>query len=156
MSATTRTAITLRLRPEDAEPILEQAARDAAYYGGWLDHVTRRTWNSPKGMSGTFEQAQMRWRKKYLAAKRIVEAFGVEIETTSEEETLTVIFSQVGGKKKLLRIAGMAFNEVTGSRPDYSDPRPYYRWAVHSEAAWQAASRVVRKWKALPVEPKAA
>jgi hypothetical protein len=148
--------VILSLRGEDAKPILEQAARDAAYYGGWLDHITRRTWNSPQGMSETFEEARARWQKKFLAAKRIVEAFGVEIESTSEEETLTVEFPHVGGKKKLVKIGGIAFNEVTGSKPDYKDPRPRYRGAVHLEAAWAAASRVVRAWERLLSERKAA
>lgn len=141
--------ITLELRPEDAEPILRQAADDAAKFGAWVDYIDRRTYDSPKGRGETLEEAKKRWRGKFLAAKRIVEAFGVDYEPTSEEEALGVYFHYVGGSRKLKKIGGIAFNVVTGSRPDFSNPHPQYRKEIHAEACRQAADRVVRRWRAI-------
>jgi hypothetical protein len=61
------------------------------------------------------------WLARFLAAKRIVEAFGVEYEPTSEAETMTVHFPMKSQK---------------------------YRHGIHAEACRQAAKRVVRTWRA--------
>jgi len=36
-----------------------------------------------------------------------------------------------------------------GSEPDYAHPLPEYRRAVHAEACFQAAHRVVDRWRAM-------
>lgn len=150
------TTITLALRAEDAKPILRQAAYDAAKYSAQLDYCMKNIGNHPRWSGSTFAD----WRKeitdRFLKAKRMVEAFGVEYEQTSEQETLTVDWRWVGGKSKLVRIAGIAFNEVTGSQPDYDNPFPSYRGEVHSQACHAAAGRVVRTWLGTMQEAKAA
>lgn len=137
--------ITLDLRPDDAEPILRDAAERAARFGAYCDHITRRTVEGPA--SGNYDDCRKQWLARFLAAKRVVEAFGVEIEPTSEPETLTVYYSHIGGRRKLKNIGGVRFNVVTGSKPDYKNPYPCYRRDVHAEACRQAASRVVRRWR---------
>lgn len=97
-------------------------------------------------MANQVAQLFKRWQAQFLSAKRIVEAFGVEYEQTSEQETLTLHFDYVGGK----RVNRGMFVEVVGSEPDYSHPRPAYRSGVHSYACHAAAERVVRAWKAAP------
>lgn len=134
--------VDLKLRVEDAEPILREAAREAALYGGWLDHITSRTFGSPAGSLETHDDARKRWTLKFLQSKRLVEAFGVEIEPTSEEETLTATPTYEGGKR---RSVGM-FTVVTGQTPNFKKMKPQYRREVHAEACRQAADRVVRRW----------
>lgn len=130
--------ITITLDASDLEPILRKAAHEAALYGGWVDHVTRRTYNPPQDLKW-----QPEWKQKYLRAKRIVEAFGVEHEATSEQETLTVHYPHVGGKK----INRGFFVEIVGSAPDYKNPIPEYWRGVHANACEAAADRVVRRWR---------
>lgn len=141
--------ITLELRPEDAEPILRKSAYEAALYGGrWL-HITRRCVNRPGTLSdATFEANAAEWHRQYLAAERMVEAFGVEAETTSEGETLTVYVPDIVLKSHVVQMAGMAFRRIDKSKPDTNRKnwRPEYRRGVHEEAARQAAERVVRRW----------
>lgn len=142
--------ITLELRPEDAEPILREAAYKTALYGGrWL-HVTRRCVNRPGVSSGDFESASKEWHREYLAAERLVEAFGVEPETTSEGETLTVYVPDIVLKSHIVDLGrGMKFRHIDSSKPDPNRKnwRPEYRRGVHEEAARQAADRVVRRWR---------
>lgn len=138
-------AITITVRMDDVEPVLREAARDAAMYGALCDYMTKRTGNRPTGYGELLEDARKRWQAKFLRAKRIVEAFGVEYEPTSEQETLTVDFPWVGGKRKL--VANL-FYEVSGQTQDFKRPFPSYRREVHQEACRQAADRVVRRWQA--------
>lgn len=128
--------ITLALRAEDAEPILRQAAYNAAKYGAWCDFFTRKTVGIPAG-----ERPQ--WTAKFLEAKRVVEAFGVEYEATTEPETMGLYYPYVGGK----RINRGFFNEIVGGKPDYKNPLPQYRAEIHAEACRQACERVVRRWR---------
>lgn len=115
--------ITLELRAEDAEPILRQAAIDAAKFGAYLDFITIRTWNAP-GLGGpNFKFDRALWREIFLRAKRTVESFGVDYEQTSEPETIS-------------RYDGEPYN---GAPVLISD--------VHSCACRAAADRVVRRWK---------
>lgn len=146
-----RKQITLALRADDAEAYLRQAAEDAAKFGAWVDYIGPRTWHGPRW--GDRAAAKKEWQALFLKAKRIVEAFGVEYEQTSEEETLTVDFPHVGGKTK---VVGGLLRVTTGSAPDYKDPRPAYRRGVHEEACRQAADRVVRRWRAMLEEVAAA
>ena len=141
--------VTLTLRAEDAEPILRQAADTAARYGAYLDHITRRTVGSPAlYLSKTsFDDFRKEWRAKFLAAKRIVEAFGVEHEPTSEAETLTVWIGMKNEKRRPLKVAGLAMVEVSGGEHDYDNTRPEYRRDVHAQACRYAADRVVRRWQ---------
>lgn len=143
------TTINLALRATDAEPILREAARDAAKYSAYLDCITRQTGNSPKSSGESLADARKDWQAKFLRAKRIVEAFGVEYEQTSEQETMTVDYPFVGGKTKVMDIAGVKFGMRSGSRPDYANPYPYYWSGVHAEACRHAAARTVRKWMEL-------
>ena len=56
----------------------------------FCDHITRRTYDGPEWRQGeTYEDRKKRWHAEFIKAKRIVEAFGVEYEPTSEGETLT-------------------------------------------------------------------
>jgi len=149
--------ITLDLRPEDAAPILREAAEEAAKYGAWCDYIDRRTGNCPREYGESLDDARKRWMTKFLRAKRVVEAFGVEYEPTSEEETMTVDHPWVGGKTKVLKIPGIGpIGMRSGSKPDFSKPFPSYRREVHAEACRQAAKRVVRAWRAALAESKAA
>jgi hypothetical protein len=151
--------ITLELRLEDAEPILRKAAYDAALYGGrWL-HITRRCVNRPGSISdATFDATAAEWQRQYLAAERMVEAFGIEPETTSEGETLTVYVPDIVLKSHVVQMAGMAFRHIDKSKPDANRKnwRPEYRRGVHEEAARQAAERVVRRWRDAIAVAKAA
>lgn len=148
--------VTVTLKVADAEPILRKAAEDAAKFGGWYDYIDRRTYNSPSRTGEPHDKARKRWREQYLAAKRIVAAFGIEAEETSEEEALTVYHPYKGGKrvpfmdgKKPLTVPGFGIiTRTVGSEPDYNDPHPYYRGDVHAEACRQAAARTVRNWHA--------
>jgi hypothetical protein len=139
--------ITLQIRQDDAEPILRQAAMDAAKFGAWLDYITRKTVNQPSAWGNTFEDRRKEWQEHFLKAKRMVEAFGLEVEPTSEGETLEVYIPMKNEKRKLKVIAGLAFNEVSGGEPDYAHPLPSWRRSVHEEACRQAADRVVRRWR---------
>lgn len=139
--------VTLELRTDDAEPLLRQAAEDAAKYGALCDYITKRTGNCPqRGFSETLDDARKRWQAIFLRAKRIVESFGIEYEPTSEEETLTVDFPHEGGTRKVI---GGLFAMTTGSKQNFKKPFPSYRREVHSEACRAAAGRTVRKWKEL-------
>ena len=136
--------IALMLLPDDAEPILRKNAYAAAKYGAFLDYITLKTYNAPNRPDA---EARKRWQASFLSAKRIVEAFGIEYELTSEQETLTLHFPYVGRKRKLKNVAGMAFYTVTGGKPDYAHPQPSYRHEVHSAACIAAANRVVKAWR---------
>lgn len=128
--------VTVTLRREDAEPILRKAAYEAAKFGAFVDHCTRRTVNCPhRGHGESFEDAKARWSKWYLQAKRTVEAFGVEYSMTSAEETIGIYWPPKPG---------------TGTQyvPDYANPLPMHRGEIHSQACHAAAERVVRAWKA--------
>lgn len=141
--------ITLELLPDDAEPFLRRAAYDAAMFGALCDYMTKRTGSIPyRGHGESLEDARKRWQVKFLAGKRIVEAFGIEYEPTSEEETLTVGYPMEGGNAKRHNIAGLALNVIHDSKPNYDKPYPAYRRGVHEEACKQAVERVVRKWRA--------
>lgn len=142
--------IRLALQADDAQPILWEAARTAAEFGALLDHVTRKTGGvRHRGHSETFDDARKRWHQRFAKAKRMVEAFGVDYEPTSEAETLTVDYRWVGGTTKVVRIPGIGpIGHTTGSKPDYAHPFPSYRGEVHAEACRKAADRVVRTWQA--------
>lgn len=142
--------ITLELKPDDAEPILRQAAFEAAKYSALCDYVTKRTYNSPWRSGQTFEETRKRWDELFRKAKRMVEAFGVEYQQTSEEETLTVAFDTAGGTTKVVDLGG-AVGKVgwrSGGELDFKHPKPSYRGGVHEEACRQAAERTVRTWRA--------
>ncbi len=136
--------VTLTIRAEDAEPILREAAYEAAKFGAWLDHITRRTYNPP---SAPTPENRARWQARFLRAKRLVESFGIDYEPTSEEETLTVHIPMKNETRKLKTVAGIQFCEVSGGEPDYAHPQPCYRRGAHEEACQQAAQRVVRAWR---------
>lgn len=136
--------LSITLRTDDAEPILRQAAYDAAKFGALCDHMTAKTHDAPTGFSESVADARKRWSEQFLRAKRIVEAFGVEYEPTSEAETLTLWHDYVGGKT---RKTEMGFRVTEGSQPDYKHPRPAYRREVHTHACHAAADRVVRAWR---------
>lgn len=143
-----RKQIALSLRVDDAEPILRQAAYDAAKFGAWCDYFDRRTVMRPQS-SEPIEVAKKNWLAAFLSAKRIVEAFGVEYEPTSEEETLGVYIPIKVVKSHTVKIAGFAFEHVDKSVPDPKNARPQYKSGVHAEACRQAADRVVRRWQAM-------
>lgn len=142
--------INIMLRADDAEPILRVAAFDAARYGSLCDYITAKTYGAPWSLSGQSSAEQKAgWNARFLKAKRMVEAFGVEYEMVSEAETLTVHIPMKNQKRKPRVIAGMTFNEVTGGEPDYKNPQPEYRRGVHEDACKAAADRVVRAWREL-------
>lgn len=147
--------VTLTLRADDVEPFLRKAAYDAAMNSALCDYITPKTGNRPT-WGDSFAECRKEWQARFLRAKRIVEAFGVEYEQTSEAETMTIDWRWIGGTSKLVKVAGIAFNEVKGSQPDYKNPFPSYRGEVHSQACHAAAKRVVRNWLALIEERKAA
>lgn len=142
--------ITLALRAEDAEPILRHAAKEAAEFGALLDYATRKTTGiRHRGMGESYDDARRRWHQRFAKAKRMVEAFGVEYEPTSEGEALTVDYRYVGGKTKVKNIPGIGpVGWTTGSQPDYDNPYPAFRGEIHTEACRAAADRVVRRWLA--------
>jgi hypothetical protein len=144
--------IDLTLLDDDAAPILREAAEDAAKFGAWLDYITRKTWQAPSNTGERLDDARKRWQARFLRAKRIVEAFGIEYEATSEQETMTVTYRSVGGTRTRKVIGRLAFNVINGSRLDYDHPEPCYRSEVHAEACRQAAKRVVHRWRAALVE----
>lgn len=142
--------INLTLRADDAEPILRTAAFDAARYGSWCDYITGKTYSAPFSTSGKTTAAQKAdWHLRFLKAKRMVEAFGVEYQMVSEAETLTVHIPMKNQKHKPRNIAGMRFLEVVGGEPDYANPQPCFRGGVHEDACKAAADRVVRAWREL-------
>lgn len=142
--------VTVTLRSDDAEPILFKAAFDAAKFGSYCDYITRRTGNTPSGDPET-------WKKNFLAAKRTVEAFGIEYEQVSEQETITIAFNYVGGKRKVVNMPGIGpVGWRTGSEPDYKNPYPNFYSMVHGHACEAAARRTVRSWKALSSQAQAA
>lgn len=149
-----RKTITLELRTEDAEPLLREAAERAAKYGAFLDNFTKRTYMVPR--SGPIEDAREVWKAKFLKAKRMVEAFGVEYEPTSEGETLTIYIPDKVLKSHLVKIAGVTLRHIDKSEPDFKNPLPCYRGGTHEEACRQAADRVVRRWRAMIEQAKAA
>lgn len=144
------TKINLTLQADDAEPFLRESAKAAAKFGAWCDHIGSRTCGRPSWGDMSLVDAKKEWMAKFLRAKRIVESFGVDYEQTSEEKTLTVGYRYVGGKTKIVDL-GPGLGKVrmnSGSQPDYKNPYPEYRRAVHEEACRQAADRVVRRWRA--------
>lgn len=145
--------INITLRADDAEPILRQAAYDAAKFGALCDHMTAKTHDAPTITGETIADARRRWSALFLRAKRIVEAFGTEYEPTSEQETLTLWFDYIGGKT---RTTEMGFRVTEGSQPDYKHPRPAYRREVHTHACHAAADRVVRAWRHSPLREQRA
>lgn len=140
--------ITIELRPEDAEPILRRAAFDAAFYEArWL-YITKRTVNAPSRLPGHFDEQSKDWHRKALISQRVVEAFGIEHEPTSEGETLTVHWPEKVIKSKIETVGRLRFRRILESKPDPKNAMPEYRRGVHEEACHQAADRVVRKWRA--------
>jgi hypothetical protein len=136
--------VNLTLRVEDAEPILWKAAYEAALYGARVDYVPRNCYDSPfSSFSKSYDECKREANEHFLRAKRIVEAFGVGHEPTSEAETLTIAFPPKKG---------------TGSTyvPNHKRPTPDYRGAVHVEACKAAADRVIRSWKQTLDEGRAA
>jgi hypothetical protein len=148
--------ITLQLRPDDAEPLLAAAARDAAQFGAWCDYIDQRTVNAPGSGWQNLAADKKKWLAEFLRAKRIVEAFGVEYEPVSEAETLTVYIPMKNEKRKLIDVAGFKYTRCTGGEPDYKHPQPSYRRGIHGEACGHAAARVVARWRKLLSEAQAA
>jgi hypothetical protein len=142
--------ITLQLGADDAEPFLRDAAFEAAKFSALLDHITRRTHDAPGYRyrdPDWYSRARREWQARFLRAKRIVEAFGVEYEQTSEPETLTIVFPQIGGERKIAKIGGFRVIKVSGQVDDENNPIPAYRREVHTHACHAAAARVVRRWR---------
>lgn len=142
--------VTLTLRADDAEPILREAAKDAAKFGAWCDYITKRTVNSParNENSSNLVDIKRAWQTKFLTAKRVVESFGVEYEPTSEQETLGVYIPIKVLKSHAVNLGGLArLRHIDESEPDPANARPEYQPMIHSEACKQAAERVVRKWR---------
>jgi len=137
--------VQIALLADDAEPILRRAAEDAAKYGAWLDYITRKTWDAPGRGAESREKVRREWSNSFRHAKRVVEAFGIEYEPTSESETIAIHYPHmVGGRFE--NVAG--FRMRTGGETDYKRPEAIYRRSVHAEACRQAAKRVVRRWRA--------
>jgi hypothetical protein len=140
--------ITLLLQADDAEPILRQAAFEAAKFGAFCDYFTRKTVYMPPFVThNTYDDERKEWLTKFLAAKRIVEAFGMEVEPTSEQETLTVYVPDRVIKSHLVDIGGMKFRHIDKSIPDTKRTVPSYRKDVHTQACHAAAERVIRAWR---------
>lgn len=141
--------ITIELQTEDAEPILREAAKDAARWGSLADNITRNTYDYPRGHSERFDDARERYRTKFIKAKRVVEAFGVEVDQPSEGETMTVYEPDIVTKSHLVKVAGVTFRHIDASKPNPKGRMPSYRRGVHEEACRQAAERVVKRWRTL-------
>lgn len=142
--------VTLSLRVEDAKPILRKAAYEAALYGGHADHIPRRSWGRPGPTGETFDDFRKRCAGRFVEAKRIVEAFGVEVELTTEPEAMTIHYPhRKGGKYKKHNVAGFVMRERIGGETDWSKPEPMYRSEVHRYASEAAADRVIRAWERL-------
>jgi hypothetical protein len=142
--------IAITLRADDAEPILRSHAERAARYGAYCDFITRGCLRWPSGRGRSLDEHKKDWREEFLKSKRMVEAFGVDYEPTSEPETLTVDYRYIGGKVKVVDL-GFELGKVgmrTGSVPDYKHPLPAWSGGIHEEACRQAAERVVRRWRA--------
>jgi len=139
--------ITLDLLAEDAEPILREAAQLAARRSAQLDHITRQTVDAPYTVPTKLEEARAAWRVEFLRAKRMVEAFGVEYEATSEAETMGVYIPDKVLKSHLRKVGAFTFRHIDKSVPDPKNARPRYLRGIHYEACAQAADRVVRRWR---------
>lgn len=140
--------ITLTLDLDAAEKILREAAQWAAFYSSCLDFITRKTYNTPQRTGETLEAARERWHTFFVKHKRMVEAFGVEFSPVSEAETITIGYPYTkGGKRERVKVAGIAFDRVTGAVRDYKRPVPEFRRAVHGDACHAAADRTVRAWR---------
>lgn len=138
--------ITLQVR--DARPILWQAARDAAYYGSLTDYITLRTWNAP-GARKPIADLKVDWRRKFLAAKRVVNSFGVDYFAVSEEDTVNPKghVPYVGGRVKKLRLGSLGtIGMREGARPDPKKAEPQYKGAHHLQACDAAADKTVEFW----------
>ncbi len=150
--------VTITLRRDDAAPILREAANDAAHYGAMLDYVTRRTvdvsgrtyagqihWYTGKRTVDNFDELRKEWRDKWLRAKRIVEAFGVEPSGVSEEEAIGIQYGwlKTGAKHPRENRKVRAGEGVQ----NYDEQWPKLRGSIFHEACRQAAERTVRAWK---------
>lgn len=149
--------VTPALLADDAEPILREAAVEAAKFGSLCDYITRKTYNVRYvGHGETIDDARKRWTAKYLRAKRIVEAFGVAVDQPSEGETLTVHVPNKNEKRTRVKVGGLLqYTRVEGGVPDYKNAMPEQRRDVWEEACRQAADRVVRRWRATLLETAA-
>lgn len=142
--------VSISLAPADAEVILQQYAETAARYGSLGDYITRKTVDAPGSIylsAKHYDEAKREWHEKFLRAKRIVEAFGVECQYPTEAETLGVYIPSKVLKSHLVKVAGMTFEHVDKSAPDPKNSRPRYKGRVHAEACRAAADRVVANWK---------
>lgn len=143
------TTITIELRTEDAEPILREAALEAARFGSLIDHVTRRTYNvRHQGHGESLEDAKARWRQRFLKGKRMVEAFGVDYEMVSEGETLSVHWPDKVLKSTIVTVGNlMRYRRIDKSVPDPKRAMPECRGEIHEQACKAAAERTVRRWR---------
>jgi hypothetical protein len=146
--------VTITLPADDLEPTLRKYAFEAARYSAWCDHIQPyRTYMGPGpgyGSRLTAQEVKAEWREKFLRGKRIVEAFGIEYEQTSEDETVYISYPHMKGEKReRVNVGGlMAFTRVSGGTADFKKPEITFRGGVHEEACNQAAERVIRKWRA--------
>jgi hypothetical protein len=130
--------VTITLHVDDAEVMLREAAYEAAKFGALCDYATRRTSSTPRKFKESLEDAMARWRERFIRGKRVVEAFGLEYERTSEEETMTM-----RAALKQVYANGIAYERgLTASA--YKKPKQEYRGSIHDEASKQAAERVVK------------
>lgn len=143
---------TLTLPIEDAEPILRKAAYEAARFGGFLDYIGRKTY-LPRGMPGPhgdgYDASRQIWQARFLKAKRMVEAFGVEYEQTTEPEALGTTYPYWKNEKVRRRHVpgiGMMIHRE-GGEPDMKRPVTTYQGNIHDDACEAAAERVVRRWR---------
>lgn len=143
--------VMLALRADDAEPVLWQAAKDAAYYGALVDFIDRRAVNSPWHMESgeSLEYRRKAWQQRFLRAKRTVESFGVDYEQTTEAETLGTYIPHKTLKSHLVEVGGLTFRQIDKSVPDHKNARPRYLGEPHRKACNAAADRVVARWVAL-------
>jgi len=130
--------VTITLHVDDAEALLREAAYEAAKFGALCDYATRRTSTVPRKFKESLDHAMARWRKRFIRGKRVVEAFGLKYERTSEEETMTM-----HAALKLGYASGIADKRGLPASA-YQKPRQQYRGSIHDE---QAAERVVKMWR---------
>jgi len=140
--------VTPSLWVEDAKPIVREAALVASRFGGLLDHHPRRCWDSQTNHGETLDEARKRWAEKYQSAKRVLDAFGAEVEPVPESEAVGVHYPHYKGEKiKVVNLPGLGpIRHRSGGTPIKSKPEKIWRGTAFRAACQKAADDAVEAW----------
>lgn len=115
--------VQISLRKEDAAYVLHGAAFDAAKYGALCDYMASNVSDIPSDalmLGASLVEVKKEWTGRFLRAKRITEAFGVDYAPVTEDATVSPLSKPAPGMK----------------------PRRCYREREHLAACEAAATRV--------------